>query len=152
MSSKPKPTRSITLRVPPAWLVSQLAILALVGGLIWSDREYWHWYSHEPNSEQVEELSRTVDKLKSDVQSASATARAAERKADNLAGLAKTSQDKTESIEPMLVRMASGLAIVSLVQNKGGVQSTGSAQGKACIVWFLLGEGSMTDCGFSRTE
>lgn len=47
-------------------------------------------------------------------------------------------------------RIANAVVINSLVSNFGGYQSSGSAAGKACFAWLLLGEGSATECGFTR--
>ena len=49
-----------------------------------------------------------------------------------------------------LGRIANAVTINSLVNNYGGYQSSGSAAGKACFAWLMSGEGSGTDCGFTR--
>jgi hypothetical protein len=145
------------------WLGSQILLIAIAAGLILADRQYWHWYSpdRQPLAEtitNVSDLEDRVGEVESDVVDASTRASAAESKAaaaeSKAAAAVKANQSlgATDNVEIALVRMANSLAIVSLVQQKGGNQSSGSAQGQACINWFLKGEGSVTDCGFVRTE
>jgi hypothetical protein len=151
-----KRRRTLTLPLPPIWVLSQIALIVIVAGLVWCDREYWHWYSpdRQPLMETISSVSDLEDRLgevESDVIDAGTRASSAEAKA---AAAIKVNQSfgATDSVEASLVRMANSLAIVSLVQQKGGSQSSGSAQGQACINWFLKGEGSLTDCGFVRTD
>jgi hypothetical protein len=40
--------RSLSIPLPPAWLAFNLLAFALLAGLVWADREYWHWYSRTP--------------------------------------------------------------------------------------------------------
>ena len=54
-----------------------------------------------------------------------------------------------DSIE-RAARIANAVTINSLVNNLGGFQSSGSPAGRACFSWLMLGEGSATDCGFTR--
>lgn len=37
-------------RKPPAWLLTQIAVLVILGALVWADREYWHWYAGDHSS------------------------------------------------------------------------------------------------------
>lgn len=145
-----KPNRSITVPLPPAWLISQAILVALAAGLVWADREYWHWYA--PPRTEFNELRVSVAELDDDMIEVRTVAVAAESMAKGNQGTAKSILGGVDNPELALARMAGGLAVVSLVQSKGGTQSAGSAQGKACIAWFLRGEGSVTDCGFSRAD
>ena len=51
-----------------------------------------------------------------------------------------------------IFRIASHLALLALLNNFGGYQTTTSAAGKACIGFYLTGAGSPTDCGFQRVD
>lgn len=57
-----------------------------------------------------------------------------------------------DSLEPILrsSRIASAVTILSLVAAYGGFQRSDSPAGKACLAWLMLGDGSVTDCGFTR--
>ncbi|MGB4862643.1 MAG: hypothetical protein WBO97_09300 [Tepidiformaceae bacterium] len=144
--------KSVTLRLPPAWLVFQFAIVGLAAGLVVADRYYWHWYAPDRDiqsatTEDLDRLAARVSKVESDVVRAQTTASSAES-----AARSNGSSGLVDNVESSLARMASSLAIISLVQSKGGAQSSASAQGKACIAWLLKGEGSGADCGFTRAD
>ncbi len=47
-------------------------------------------------------------------------------------------------------RIANALTVISLVSNLGGFQSSSSPAGEACFGWLMFGDGSITDCGFTR--
>jgi hypothetical protein len=47
-------------------------------------------------------------------------------------------------------RIANALTVISLVSNYGGFQSSDSPAGEACFDWLMFGEGSATECGFTR--
>jgi hypothetical protein len=145
--------RSLTLPLPPAWLLSNLVILALIAGAAWADREYWHWYSPTEEltrqSQGLETQGERLDELESTLQAVSDKADDTFITANRLDRSASVAPD---SDKPALARLANALALVSLVQSHGGSQTTTSAQGKACIAWLLDGSGSVTDCGFQRAN
>ncbi len=144
----PKAGRRLVIPLPPAWLVFNLVVIVMAAGLVYGDRQYWHWYVPR---DAVTEQRAHLDDVDSRLVSLSSDVSAAERTAAK-AQQASPTYAIVDTPERSLARISSALAIVSLVQSKGGFQSSGSAQGKACINWLLKGEGSVTDCGFSRTD
>lgn len=162
MDYQPKKRRSLTVPLPPTWLGVQLLIVIAVASLVWADHAQWQWFGGTAKDDEIARLERDVDRLKAalsnvadDVgkaRSEAAVAHAAATTAQSAAAEARSGSGLTDYPELATVRMSSALAIVSLVQNKGGTQSSGSAQGQACIAWFLRGEGSATDCGFVHTD
>lgn len=153
-----KTSRSVTLPIPPMWLVMQVLLVVLVGGLLWADREYWNEFVADPNELEsdresltsieadVERLADDLEGLDNDVRSVRRTANAA------LSANTSTNSELFDHPELAIMRIANSLAVIALVQNAGGAQSSGSPQGQACVAYFLRGEGSFVECGFTRVE
>lgn len=113
--------------------------LVVVGGFMALDRTVLHWYAPSDDSARVEALEADlrkargeVSQLKSDVSSLEASGIGDEFTAGALA------------------RIATAVTLNSLVTNLGGTQRSDSPMGEACRNWLLFGEGSITDCGFTR--
>lgn len=148
------PNRSFLGRGVRTLLPVMLA-LGVISGFMAADRLTLHWYTPEDTSGSVSELksevsgvtrdisglesrlsslSSQVSTLKSDVASVGLTG-------DFEADFANLGRD---------ARIANALAIISLVSNYGGFQRSDSPAGEACFGWLMFGDGSITDCGFTR--
>lgn len=148
--SRNSPRLTLTLRFPPLWLAFDVFLIVLVAGLVVLDKEVVHWYTPDQhvNSAKLSEASDRIDALESDL----ANVQSDMRDLRLARAVSSASTGLTDNPENSLARVSNALAVVSLVQSKGGQQSSGSAQGKACVAWLLRGEGSITDCGFTRTN
>lgn len=138
--------RAVSIALPPAWLVFNLLLVAAVAALVWADREYWHWYAPPP------EIVERVVALESRAPSDRSRMSDVERDLRDLRSDLQENESVVDAPILALTRISSAVAILSLVQAHGGFQSSGSPQGQACIQYLLQGEGSVTDCGFVRTE
>lgn len=101
-------------------------VVALLGGFMAADRLTLHWYVPEDSSGEVSALESDVSSL----------------------------QGQTSALDELLAgaveRMATAVTVNSLVSNFEGPQQLDSPAGVACRDWLLTGEGSITDCGFTR--
>jgi len=127
-------------------------LTAAVAGFMALDRTLLHWYVPDLSSvdarllegrQDVAGLDKRIDQLRADMEGIR----------DDVQGLQK-SPEVSDALAvvalPALGRLATAVTINSLVQNYGGYQRSDSPAGQACRNWLILGQGSITDCGFTR--
>ena len=105
----------------------------------------------EQSSNQIDSVAGIADKALSD----SAEARKLATDSSSTPGtITSFSIDwvLVDNADLALSRIANSVALLALISNYGGYQTTTSAAGEACINWYLTGEGSVTDCGFERVD
>jgi hypothetical protein len=107
-------------------------VIALLGGFMAADRLTLHWYVPEDSSGEVSTLESDVSSL--------------QEQTSALAG----SESLDELLAGAVERIATAVTVNSLVSNFEGPQQLDSPAGVACRDWLLTGEGSITDCGFTR--
>ena len=107
-------------------------VLVVVGGFLVADRLTLHWYVPEDSAGEVSALESDVSSL--------------QEQTSALAG----SESLDELLAGAIERIATAVTVNSLVSNLEGPQQLDSPAGNACLDWLLTGEGSITDCGFTR--
>jgi hypothetical protein len=135
--------RTISLPLPPAWLVAQVLLFGLLAGLVLADREHWHWYASD--TDEVAQLHARVASLRADND-------ALARRVDRLPRASATSYTWIDDPESAIGRLSASVAVLSLLNAYGGSQSAGSPQGKACVDYLMTGTGTFAECGFRRVE
>lgn len=143
-------------RKPPTWLISNFVVLALVVGALIADKSFTHLIIPDDSGklEQVRQsASLATGDVRRDLNGLEATVSALDDQVYKLANSGNgTKWTVVDNPEAAIFRLAQALAVVSLVSNKGSQQSAGSAQGRACIDYFLKGSGSFVECGFTRAD
>jgi len=150
---------------PPAWLISNVIVVVLVAAAVVFDRQVTHWAIPEIEvtdaqldqvaadaSREADELDRRINSLSTSVGSLNRKANSLEQDVDDLNALSEPRYWLIDDPESALARLSSAVALLSLISNFGGWQSTASPQGEACVDYFLSGAGSMTDCGWVRAD
>lgn len=140
---------AIRIPLPPLWSVAWLVTVAAAVTLVFFDRASWHWY-HQPSAgPELEAISEEVADLQAEL---AAAERDVTRLDDEVGDLRRGSYLRIDDPESAFQRITHGLAILSLANEPGGPYSTASAQGMACINWYMLGRGSASDCGFRLVD
>ena len=137
-------------------LVSVSITLAVVAAFVLVDRYALRWYSQD-----VGNATQQIDDAASDLaEFRDAYTRDKSALELRIEDLENNVENALATDEPQFdeegftrdVRIGNAVVILSLLEAYGGFQSTGSAAGRACSGWLLFGEGSVTDCGFQRTD
>lgn len=123
-------------------LVPMMLVLSVIGGFMAADRLTLHWYAPEDTAGSVSELEADVSGVTRDISGL-------ESRVSSLSLSGSGTFDRLENFARD-ARIANALAVISLVSAYGGFQSSDSPAGRACINWLMDGEGSVTDCGFTR--
>ncbi len=142
------PIRALVRAILPV-----VAVLSLVGSFLAADRLTLHWYVPEDTSASVSSLESDVAGLKTDASSLQTKVSDANSDVSSLrsrvSSLESGAGPDLDSVARDL-RIATAVALNSLVTSYGGTQRTDSPAGKACLDWLIRGEGSGADCGFTR--
>jgi len=130
-----------------------VVVLSLVGSFLAADRLTLHWYVPEDTSASVSSLESDVVGLMADA--SSLRTKVSDTNSD-LSSLRSRVSNLESGAGPDFdsltrdARIANALTIISLVSNYGGSQRFDSPAGEACFAWLMFGDGSGTDCGFTR--
>ena len=142
----------IRLRMPNPrpWFLGLLAALAILGTFMALDRLTLHWYV--PKTQTLQE---SVDRMDSRLLSTESRLSGIDSELNRISQVvqqkASASTGDLQQWEA-IGRLSQAVTINSLVQNYGGWQTTVSPQGKACVAYLIIGQGSISDCGFQHVE
>lgn len=152
MNSEARDRRRLSMPLPSLSSVFVVILLAVLGAAVWMDRNHWHWYATDPDL--MRSLETRVDDLemRQDRQGTQLRDAISEIDQQQRGGAETPTLQLVDHPEAAIARIANSVALLSLVSNHGGTQSTGSAQGQACVAWYLKGEGSASDCGWLRAD
>jgi len=134
-------------------LMPIVVTLGVIGGFMAADRLTLHWYVPEDTSASVSSLESDVAGLKTDASSLQTRVSGIN---SNLSSLTSRVSNLGSGSGPDIdavtrdARIANALTVISLINNYGGIQRSDSPAGEACFGWLMFGDGSVTDCGFTR--
>ena len=134
-------------------LMPIMVTLGVIGGFMAADRLTLHWYVPEDTSASVSSLESDVAGLKTDASSLQTKVSDTNSDVSSLTSrVSNLGAGTGPDIDALTrdARIANALNIISLVSNYGGSQRSDSPAGKACFEWLMFGDGSITDCGFTR--